>query len=296
MAAWFCSPRRLKELGVLGLNSRNLRLIAGLNNRDFYPRADNKLLTKELAQSVGIAVPDLYAQINFTGDLNRLAYRTRNLKSFVIKPASGAGGEGVLVINKQENREYHTNKRILPYADLRYHCAAILHGLHSLGGRPDKVMIEEKVEFDPLFDQLSYQGVPDIRVIVLKGKPIMAMLRLPTRASGGRANLHQGAIGVGIEMEQGLTMAGVHGKEIVEVHPDTKVPIKGVQLPQWKEVLEIASRCYQFSELGYLGVDIVYDRNKGPLLLEINARPGLAIQLANRTGLMRRVGSLAALK
>jgi predicted ATP-grasp superfamily ATP-dependent carboligase len=41
--------------------------------------------------------------------------------------------------------------------------------------------------------------------------------------------------------------------------------------------------------LGYLGVDIVLDPRRGPLLLEANARPGLAIQHANAAGLVPRL-------
>jgi predicted ATP-grasp superfamily ATP-dependent carboligase len=41
--------------------------------------------------------------------------------------------------------------------------------------------------------------------------------------------------------------------------------------------------------LGYLGVDIVLDRDKGPMLLELNARPGISIQNANRFGLRDRL-------
>ena len=40
--------------------------------------------------------------------------------------------------------------------------------------------------------------------------------------------------------------------------------------------------------MGYLGVDIVLDRKQGPMLLEANARPGLAIQIANGQGLIPR--------
>lgn len=41
--------------------------------------------------------------------------------------------------------------------------------------------------------------------------------------------------------------------------------------------------------LGYIGVDIVLDRDLGPLVLELNARPGLSIQLANKIGLLPRL-------
>ncbi|MRR31196.1 alpha-L-glutamate ligase-like protein, partial [bacterium] len=46
---------------------------------------------------------------------------------------------------------------------------------------------------------------------------------------------------------------------------------------------------FEMTGLGYLGVDLVIDRDRGPLLLELNARPGLAIQLANRHGLRTRL-------
>ena len=49
--------------------------------------------------------------------------------------------------------------------------------------------------------------------------------------------------------------------------------------------LNIASRCYEMIELGHFGADIVLDAKKGPLILELNARPGLAIQMANGVGM-----------
>ena len=42
-------------------------------------------------------------------------------------------------------------------------------------------------------------------------------------------------------------------------------------------------------KLGYIGVDFVVDPILGPLILELNARPGLNIQLANREGLLPRL-------
>jgi D-alanine-D-alanine ligase-like ATP-grasp enzyme len=37
--------------------------------------------------------------------------------------------------------------------------------------------------------------------------------------------------------------------------------------------------------MDYLGVDVVLDAQRGPVILEVNVRPGLAVQLANRMGL-----------
>ena len=69
-------------------------------------------------------------------------------------------------------------------------------------------------------------------------------------------------------------------------HPDTGRDLcKELVVPMWEEHLLIASRSYEMTELGYFGADIVLDKNKGPMLQELNARPGLAIQIANGRGM-----------
>ncbi len=154
-------------------------------------------------------------------------------------------------------------------------------------------MVEYRVRADPLFDEITYQGVPDLRTIVYRGYPVMAMVRLPTLASDGKANLHQGAVGVGIDIATGVTRGGVLGNEPIAEHPDTDHPLAGIQIPGWRELLELAARCYEITGLGYLGVDVVLDRDLGPLILELNARPGLNIQIANRRGLLERLRRVA---
>jgi alpha-L-glutamate ligase-like protein len=136
---------------------------------------------------------------------------------------------------------------------------------------------------------VSYQGVPDIRIIVFLGVPVMGMIRLPTRMSDGKANLHQGAVGAGIDLATGTTLTGVWENEIITEHPDTGNSLTGLEIPGWHTLLELAARCYELIGLGYQGVDIVLDKNKGPLILELNARPGLNIQIANRAGLLPRL-------
>ena len=157
-------------------------------------------------------------------------------------------------------------------------------------------MVEYRVRFDAVFEAVAYQGVPDLRIIVFLGYPVMAMVRLPTRASDGKANLHQGAIGVGIRIATGETLRGVSGTEIVDEHPDTLNPIAGLHVPGWTALLELAAGTYELTRLGYLGVDIVLDRDRGPLVLELNARPGLNIQLANHAGLRARLRAVEALE
>ena len=282
--------RRMSARGVLGMNRRNLAYVLEHNPRKFFPGADDKILAKEMARAHGIAVPELYHTIASSGALTRLGDCLAGLEDFVIKPASGSGGKGILVIDSVESGLFRkVSGEWLDLDSLRLHASDTLCGLHSLGGQPDRVMIEQRVLFDTIFDEVTVQGVPDIRIVVYKGVPVMAMLRLPTRMSGGRANLHQGAVGAGISMQTGETFGGVWRDRVVSRHPDTGAAIGGLVVPSWHEMLGHAARCFEMSSLGYLGVDFVLDRRFGPLMLEINARPGLAIQIANRTGLQARL-------
>jgi alpha-L-glutamate ligase-like protein len=120
----------------------------------------------------------------------------------------------------------------------------------------------------------------------------MAMVRLPTRASDGKANLHQGAVGAGVDIALGETLTGVLKNDVVDDHPDTGALIAGLRIPQWDFILESAARGYEVTGLGYLGVDMVIDADRGPLMLEMNARPGLNIQIANGTGLSNRISCI----
>jgi len=123
---------------------------------------------------------------------------------------------------------------------------------------------------------------------------VMAMLRLPTRQSNGKANLHQGAIGVGVDLATGVTLRGTWLNNKISKHPDTTNAVDGVQLPNWDGFMKLAAGCYELCGLGYIGVDMVLDQDKGPLILELNARPGLNIQIANDCGLTHRAHAVEA--
>jgi alpha-L-glutamate ligase-like protein len=275
---------------VLGINRRNLDLMSPLNPRRLYPRVDDKLITKEICEANDIPVPATCAVIERFGDVRRLPDFVAGRTEFVAKPARGAGGRGIVVVVGHDAETFQlSGDRSMSTAEMRYHLASVLAGLHSLGGLPDRAIIEERINRHAVFDGLAVGGTPDIRVICHRGTPAMAMLRLPTRASGGRANLHQGAVGAGLDIRDGTTLGGVLAGRAVETHPDTGVRIAGHTIPDWPRVIDIAARLSRALELGYVGVDIVLDSLRGPVVLEANARPGLAIQIANRCGLRRRL-------
>jgi alpha-L-glutamate ligase-like protein len=281
----------------MGINKRNLDYILPNNPRKYYPLADDKILTKEMANKAGIPTPELYGVIEFQKQAKNFSEIVGDKKSFVIKPSHGSGGAGVLVIKDVVDGNYQkASGFMMDRSEVKFHIQNILSGLYSLGGKPDKAMIEYAVEFDPIFEEITYQGVPDVRVVVFKGIPIMAMLRLPTRASDGKANLHSGGLGVGIDMKTGMTLRGIQKSNFINTHPETRKGLGNRQIPYWKEILEISAKFYEMTGLGYMGVDIVLDKKRGPMVLEINARPGIAIQVANQEGLLRRLNIAKELK
>jgi len=288
----FAAARKLRQAGVLGINGRNCRYIMRHNPRRLYPLVDDKVATKRLAEEAGIAVPKLYGLLRIQHQVATLPELLARYDDFVIKPAHGSGGNGILVVTgRQHGRFRATDGSLLELTELQHYVSNILSGTYSLGGHSDTAMIEYRVQFDPVFEKISYRGVPDVRIIVFLGFPVMAMVRLPTRVSGGKANLHQGAIGAGIRLADGTTESAVYNDQIVSEHPDTGSPVSGVQIPHWPQLLTLAARCYELTGLGYLGVDLVLDRDLGPLILELNARPGLAVQIANQAGLKHRLAA-----
>lgn len=291
----FTRARKLRAAGVLGINQRNVDVIFPSNPRRNYQRVDNKLITKGLCLERGIPVPELYGQASSHFELKELREVLREKKSFVLKPARGAMGNGTFVIRGYEDGVFlRAGGTRMTEGELLYQAGGILAGLYSLGGRPDACMVEEVLCTHPALRPIATDGVPDVRVILYRGVPVMSMMRLPTRLSGGRANLHQGAVGVGVDLATGRATHAVLRNRPVETHPDSGERLIDREVPAFEALLEICMRAADMSGLGYVGADIVVDERKGPVVLELNARPGLSIQIANRAGLSPRLEAVRA--
>jgi alpha-L-glutamate ligase-like protein len=293
----FASPSKLRKKGVIGMNRRNGAYIARYNDRSKYPLVDDKLKTKIIAQAHGATVPKLIGVIAHQAEVKRIHKMVKSWPGFVIKPARGSGGKGILVISSHKDGVYlKTSGQAITEQDLERHISNALAGLFSLGGKNDVAVIENLIKFDDVaFSGFSYEGVPDIRVIVFKGYPIMAMMRCSTSASDGKANLHQGAVGVGLDISTGRAVRAVQFNHPVTHHPDTGKALNGLVVPNWQELLILASSAWEMTGLGYMGTDMVLDKEEGPMVLELNARPGLAIQIANGAGLLPRLEEIEKL-
>jgi alpha-L-glutamate ligase-like protein len=283
---WLTLPGRLRARGVLGMNARNAGPVLRHNPPALFPLVDDKLRFVELCRRVGVPTPEVYAVFGRHGDLRHLGDVLAACPDCVIKPARGSSGRGIVLLTGPADGGYRRhNGSTATVPELRQQVSDVLSGLHSLGARPDRAIVQQRLRTHPAFDRVSYRGTPDVRVLVYRGEPALAMLRLPTLESGGRANLHQGGLGVGVAMDSGRTTRAVWRRRVVTCHPDTGEPLAGRQVPDWPAVLAVARTVARATGLGFVGVDVVPDADAGPVVLEANARPGLAIQSATGVGL-----------
>ncbi len=283
---------------ILGINRRNQEYVRIYNPSSSKKISDNKILTKRILSKSNIRTPKIAKIIRTKKQLEFLNWETLP-KSFVVKPNRGTGGNGIIVFYGKKKGELswiRSNQKIMTKEQLRIHFEKILDGLYSMGNSRDMVLIEERILNNPILKNYSYRGVPDVRIIVFNKVPVMAMIRFPTKFSDGKSNLHSGGICAGIDMATGLTTNAIQLKKRsilentykdIELTSDFKQnkTIKGLKIPYWNEILDISIQCQEITNIGFLGVDIAIDQNRGPLVFELNSRPGLGIQIANKSGL-----------
>jgi len=299
---------------MFGINLKQYRQFLTKNERNkVYLRknsalgraiSDSKHKTKILLGKAGVGVPALIKRFRNSNEVEKFKWEKLD-GNFVVKPVSGYGGEGILIIRKKivskkvedagEVRFQMVDGKIIAGGELRNHCLNILAGKYSLHGMQDTVLVEERIKIHPMFLAITKSGTPDIRVIVYNKVPVMAMFRIPTEKSKGKANLQQGAMGLGVDLATGITTFGIEGKgeEIKKLYDSGKkkwIKVNGIKVPLWREILETAVNCQKaIPGLGFLGVDVVLDKERGPMVLEVNSRPGLSIQICNKAGLKQRM-------
>jgi alpha-L-glutamate ligase-like protein len=306
---------------ILGINARNLLYIKPSITGKVRRILDNKLLTKKALRTAGIPVPETFAVISSQKQFLEFAW-DKLPGSFALKPNRGLGGKGILVVfakkkekilapriwsrnlgvlrifGKQSAQDawIKADGKLVTLNSIQNHILNILEGTYSLGNLPDTAFFEERIKILKLFKSYSFQGIPDIRVIVYNSIPVMAQLRVPTKESQGKANLHLGAVGIGIDMASGTTTHAVWHNRPISYIPETKLTTRGIKIPEWSEILELAIRAQRAVGAQFVGADISVDRDRGPMILELNARPGLSIQLANMAPLRERLERVRGLK
>ena len=279
--------------GVLGMNRRNCEFVLPKNPRRHFDIANDKLLTKRILAPAGVPVAPTLTTFGSFFELAELDARLAGHSSFAVKPSRGAGGRGVLVIADRDGDRFQTpSGRWVERDALRRHIADIVYGVYT-HDKPDVALVEPRLTPHPFFAGLFPTALSDVRVIVVDDVPALSMLRVPTQASDGRANLHQGGLGLGVDLATGEINRGWHHGHPITHHPDSGAPLLGMRVPEWERVLEISRLASRAVPLNYLGLDIVFDAELGPLVLEINVRPGLEIQNVTGVALRGRLRELA---
>lgn len=263
---------------VLGMNRRNLELVSPRNERRHFPIADDKLLAKERLTSAGVPTAQTLAVFESFYDIGSWEEKLEGLEEFVIKPARGSGGNGIMVVAGRRGDSFVTagGHLIMP-TELTRHLGDIVFGVYALD-KADVAVVEPRLKPNSFFEALYADGLSDIRLIFADDILSLCMIRVPTRASDGRANLHQGAVGIAVDTDSGMTYRAVQYRKVIERHPETGNRLVGSLVPQWEEIVAVATKAAKALPLKYLGVDLVVDRDLGPMVLEVNARPGIEIQ------------------
>lgn len=280
---------------MLGINARNLLYIKPFNSKSGISFADNKLKTKQFLSARGIRVPKLLAKISTETEREQFNFSSLP-NSFVLKPNSGYGGAGIIVAVRRDEggwKDQAGQRRTIE--EISEHVADILDGRYSITGSRDIAFFEQRLISHPDLGILGRYGLPDIRVIVYNMVPVMAMIRIPTRESEGKANMQLGGLGAGVDLAKGeITHVAKYNHVVRDLGEWDG--IRGMKIPMWEEVLLIATKIQTLVTLGYLAVDIVIDEQSGPTLLEINARAGLKVQVANLAPLRDRLDRVSGVK
>ncbi len=283
---------------ILGINERNFEYVKKYNSQDAQEIADDKLLTKQVLEAADVPVTTTLKVIKSHKQLRNFDFTTLP-RSFVVKPVSGVEGGGIeIIFNRDKYGNYVcSGGKKISEDTLRTHISYILEGRFSHSYSPDIALIEERVQPHKKFRPYIYKGTPDIRVLVFRGVPTMAMIRWPTKESEGKANLSKGAVGSGIDLATGVTTHSMQedarGRiHIVEYVNNSHVRYSGFRIPYWEKILVNAIKAARASGLGFVAVDFLIDRKNGPLIVELNARPGLRIQITNQDGLRWRLEQL----
>ncbi len=276
---------------MLGINKRNVDFVKCLNKREHFRLVDDKPATKKILIDAGLPTPRLLAKAQSFFEIETFIRQLCSIEGFAIKPARGFGGKGIAVVQSVSGDTWHlTGGEKWSRSQCIEHIGNILYGVFSIDNTMDVAFAEALIKPHPDILQLATAGIPDIRIIIHKGMPVLGMMRIATKKSRGKANLHAGGFAVGIDLQRGITTRGWSGKEPIKKHPETGVWLEGIQIPRWSEIMAAAGRLYTHFPLGYMGADFVVDAGQGPLILELNARPGLEIQNVTATGLLEVLG------
>ena len=176
----------------------------------------------------------------------------KGLDELMLKPLDGACGKGI------EKVKVEDVKKLYDYILER-----------------NTVLVEEVAHQCKVISELHPTSINTVRVVTLKGKPVVTFLRI---GNFGKVvdNFNSEGLVVPVDIKTGeIKYPAIDKKHNVHsVHPYTNKQIVGVKIPNWDKVLKLCEEASKvLPELGLVGWDVCVGEDK-PFLIEGNEFPG----------------------
>lgn len=180
-------------------------------------------------------------------------------ETIISKPAAATCGKGIEKLNKSD-----------------------FPGLAQMYGHLKEAgsgLIEDFIVQHPDVAKIYPDSVNTYRIVTVArhgvANVVYAFIRI---GNGGRFvdNINSGGMAAPVDVQTGVIQYAAIDKDsrYYEVHPVTRCPIAGYQLPYWSESVALCLEAAKVvPQLGYVGWDVAVSEN-GPQLIEGNHFPG----------------------
>lgn len=234
----------------------NNAYIKAMNNPAYYEKFDNKILFNQIFEK--------YIQRDYLNlekvTISEFSEFVKKHPTFIAKPINLQCGKGIEKIDSKE----------LNIEDL-------YHQLKQNG----QILIEEAVEQSKEMNALFPTAVNTLRIVTARKEEKTTVLFRALRIGNGNNvvdNFNHGGMYTVVN-EKGIIEKPAIDKKgnIYEVHPITKTPIAGFQIPHFDQVVKMVEEASSMiPEVGLVGWDIAVT-DKGPVMIEGNQLPGYDI-------------------
>jgi hypothetical protein len=232
---------------------------------------DDKEVCELLSRGMDINLPVYHGALSPDADYRKLLLKLLKIEAqVIIKPINGQAGKGIVLAYKK-GPEYKVR---------------IGHAEKDLSDfiLTDRAIVQQVVVQENTIAKFSPFSVNTIRVVTLYTKANEAIIISASMRFGvGEAyvdNWSAGGVAVGVDHKNGTLKKIAYDKKGTQylIHPVSKMPFDGFEIPQWDKVVELAERVQEkCSFFKMLGLDIAVT-DDGPVLIEINPNPDLIFQ------------------
>ena len=215
---------------------------------------------------------------------------------FVVKPADMAFGDGVhkaSVNNLDRKGKRQFFEQLLNEAKENVD--------QYWFGSEKALVLEELIEQDEHFAAFHPESVNSVRITTIRiGEQIHVYHPWIKIGRGGQfvTSAVYGTFDAGIDEKNGVVVTPAYNEdfEVYDVHPDTRIPIKGFQVPRWDEAIQLAKElATKTPGIAYTGWDLVLTSN-GWCVMEGNYHGDFMWQLFYEKGCKKEFEDLIGWK